>query len=481
MITAFQRYFVPLRTKNSNSIVNSIVRNAPIFTGPQINNNRRSVSKIVEKCASSKRFSSSTTTPKKETKDDIKAAAQCAKDLSEILHRPNGSTEVSRLLSPRARSEIASVKAAIEKAAPAAEIVPCQPSRRELYLVGLNQAVPFIGFGLMDNAIMILAGDAIDQSLGVILGISTLCAAALGNIISDVAGVMMGTIIEDYCSKLGLPRPNITEAQRTLRSVRFSGQLGCALGLTLGCIIGMFPLLWINTSEVERQKKHAMLDGVFRDIVDEAKGLIGAETTILFVLTEENDESGNDDDFIEYLVSKYVGGTTATAGGSDELKVPLGRGIISRVIMTGEAVNSTDVQDDPEFDIHYSVRGAETKSMLIVPVFDSRGNVIAAIQAVNKINPIKQDGEESEGGINIHQYLTSGGRSKNKVGFTNSDRQIMQALASHVSIFLRKYDVNQKDLIEEKGEMIDAIRNLSRHKTTDSDKNQPTQWSFSLW
>ena len=70
---------------------------------------------------------------------------------------------------------------------------------------------------------------------------------------------------------------------------------------------------------------------------------------------------------------------------------------------------------------------------------------------------------------------------KTEKGFTNSDRQIMQALASHVSIFLRKYDVNQKDLIEEKGEMIDAIRNLSRHKTTDSDKNQPAQWSFSLW
>lgn len=39
----------------------------------------------------------------------------------------------------------------------------------------------------MDNAILIIAGEAIDENLGVILGISTMCAAAVGNIISDVA------------------------------------------------------------------------------------------------------------------------------------------------------------------------------------------------------------------------------------------------------------------------------------------------------
>lgn len=51
----------------------------------------------------------------------------------------------------------------------------------------------------------------------------------------------------DFCAKLGLPTPkNLTQAQRSLRSVRFSSQLGCAIGLTIGCIIGMFPLLFID-------------------------------------------------------------------------------------------------------------------------------------------------------------------------------------------------------------------------------------------
>lgn len=51
---------------------------------------------------------------------------------------------------------------------------------------------------------MILAGDMIDTSLGVTLGISTMCAAAIGNIVSDVAGVVLGTVVEDFCARCKL-------------------------------------------------------------------------------------------------------------------------------------------------------------------------------------------------------------------------------------------------------------------------------------
>jgi len=133
-------------------------------------------------------------------------------------------------------------------------IIP-PPSRRELYLVALNQGLPFIGFGIVDNALLIIAGEAIDDTLGVMLGISTMCAAALGNIVSDLGGVVLSTIIEDYCAKLGLPVPNLTTSQRSLRSVRFMRQLGTAIGLTIGCIIGMFPLLFYDKDCVKDMKK----------------------------------------------------------------------------------------------------------------------------------------------------------------------------------------------------------------------------------
>ena len=92
-----------------------------------------------------------------------------------------------------------------------------EPSTRQLQLVALGQAVPFVGFGVMDNMIMILSGDYIDLTLGVALGISTLCAAAIGNIMSDLAGVGLGTVIEDFAAKLGLPEAKVSSAQMKLR------------------------------------------------------------------------------------------------------------------------------------------------------------------------------------------------------------------------------------------------------------------------
>ena len=72
-----------------------------------------------------------------------------------------------------------------------------EPTNEQLKIVARHQAIPFIRFGIMDNAILILAGETIDIYLGMTLGISTMCAAAIGNIISDVCGVGLGTVIED--------------------------------------------------------------------------------------------------------------------------------------------------------------------------------------------------------------------------------------------------------------------------------------------
>ena len=97
-----------------------------------------------------------------------------------------------------------------------------------------------------------------------------MCAAAIGNIISDIAGVAFGTVIEDTIvrfskrvekisgGKLKIPPlPKLTHEQRNLRSVRLSNQLGCALGLTVGCIIGMFPLLFFEEEKkIIEQKRN---------------------------------------------------------------------------------------------------------------------------------------------------------------------------------------------------------------------------------
>lgn len=82
------------------------------------------------------------------------------------------------------RSDLRSAAAAAACAGATAK-----PTRNQLLLIAFASGIPFIGFGFCDNAIMLLAGEGIESSLGVTLGISTLAAAGLGNLISDVAGL----------------------------------------------------------------------------------------------------------------------------------------------------------------------------------------------------------------------------------------------------------------------------------------------------
>ena len=116
-----------------------------------------------------------------------------------------------------------------------------------------------VGFGFMDNFVLIIAGDWIDGTLGVYLGISTMCAAALGNIISDLCGVPAGNFIEALADRLNLPRPHLTPAQEILPVVRHAKHGGIGLGLVLGCILGMCPLLFMEPDKSIRIKARARL------------------------------------------------------------------------------------------------------------------------------------------------------------------------------------------------------------------------------
>ncbi len=119
------------------------------------------------------------------------------------------------------------------------------PTLNELYHLALHQSLPFIGFGFLDNLIMILAGDYIDHTLGAALGITTMAAAGLGNAISDVFGIGSAWYVERWTSRLGVRPPPLTIEQLELSSARLAANIGRALGVATGCVIGMAPLLFI--------------------------------------------------------------------------------------------------------------------------------------------------------------------------------------------------------------------------------------------
>lgn len=108
----------------------------------------------------------------------------------------------------------------------------------------LSQAVPFIGFGFCDNAVMILAGESIETALGVGLGLSTMASAAFGNTVSDVVGIGLSSKIESFAERLGFHAPALTKAQRMSSATRWAKVAGATGGVTLGCVLGTFPLLF---------------------------------------------------------------------------------------------------------------------------------------------------------------------------------------------------------------------------------------------
>jgi hypothetical protein len=56
------------------------------------------------------------------------------------------------------------------------------PTTQQLRALAIHAAVPMIGFGIMDQTIMIQAGDLIDSTLGSRLALPTLYAAACGQV-----------------------------------------------------------------------------------------------------------------------------------------------------------------------------------------------------------------------------------------------------------------------------------------------------------
>uniref|UniRef100_A0A8C7MWS4 Transmembrane protein 65 n=1 Tax=Oncorhynchus kisutch TaxID=8019 RepID=A0A8C7MWS4_ONCKI len=82
-------------------------------------------------------------------------------------------------------------------------------------------------------------------------------AAALGNLVSDLAGLGLAGYVEVLASRLGMQVPDLTPKQADMWQTRVSSHMGKGIGVTIGCILGMFPLLFLGDDEDESKKKEA--------------------------------------------------------------------------------------------------------------------------------------------------------------------------------------------------------------------------------
>ncbi|XP_026502136.1 transmembrane protein 65 [Terrapene carolina triunguis] len=187
------------------------------------------------------------THPKKEPIEALNTA-HGARDFIYSLH----STERSCLLRELHRFESIAIAQGERPAPP----LPARPVSGPTRYVFFHNAIPFVGFGFLDNAIMIAAGTQIELSIGVVLGITTMAAAALGNLVSDLAGLGLAGYVEALASRMGLSIPDLTPKQADMWQTRLSAHLGKAIGVTIGCLLGMFPLFFFGDEEKKLEEKN---------------------------------------------------------------------------------------------------------------------------------------------------------------------------------------------------------------------------------
>jgi hypothetical protein len=112
-------------------------------------------------------------------------------------------------------------------------------------------AISFIPFGFLDNLIMIIAGENIERTFGNAFAISTMASAALGNTVSDVIGILAQGPIESWLLRIFV-------FASPFRATSFLARLfivcGRIVGITVGCLLGMFPLLFYSDDEDKEAK-----------------------------------------------------------------------------------------------------------------------------------------------------------------------------------------------------------------------------------
>mmetsp|Transcript_339 Transcript_339/g.654 ORF Transcript_339/g.654 Transcript_339/m.654 type:complete len:341 (+) Transcript_339:47-1069(+) len=164
---------------------------------------------------------------------------------------------------------------------PAATVEP--PTRTQFWRVFAKAAIPMIGFGFVDQTIMLQAGNAIDCTLGVTFGLSTITAAALGATVSNASGVLFGNTLDRIFTTAGMPRANLTPAQSTLASVARVKLAGAMLGVMLGCSLGLINLFFIDTGRSATLKLQAFNEEQEFEFTIEASNALRSDCTALTV------------------------------------------------------------------------------------------------------------------------------------------------------------------------------------------------------
>lgn len=109
----------------------------------------------------------------------------------------------------------------------------------------------FFVFGFFDNFIMMSVGESIDNHLDKFIPHAML-AAAFGNWISDLFGLVSGERVEDFMNK-HYPSPPLSHEQMLSKRYHNFKHMGRFVGISIGCLVG--ALLAYPMLDLEEKKK----------------------------------------------------------------------------------------------------------------------------------------------------------------------------------------------------------------------------------
>jgi len=119
---------------------------------------------------------------------------------------------------------------------------------------------------------------------------------------------------------------------------------------------------------------------LFAAVMHMAKDLMEVERSTLFMVDKKKN--------IMY---------TIVADGVGAIQIPADKGLAGAAFTTGKLVNIADAYFDPRFNREVDVKsGFRTKSVLCFPIFNSRDEVIAVIQLINKKSALKFNRADEE-------------------------------------------------------------------------------------
>ena len=296
------------------------------------------------------------------------STAALLEEIGEVASSPSGAESLARELGPAVIADLKSALGRVQAGA-VSEMIPL--SLQQKFRLTLESGIPFVGFGFIDNSGMLIFGDQIDMSLGVTFSLSALASAALGNMISDVLGISLGSTIAAWAGRLGLPAANLTLEQSMSRSARRWRQFGSTIGVIIGCLLGMFPLLFIDSKRTHRLKRHKAFNDLFGAAISfvGSEEALGGESASLFVVDRAKNELW----------------TRASKELDTDVRIPLNVGLAGLCATTGLPVNVQDAYKDPSFSPKVDMRtGIKTRSVLCTPIFDRHGSVIGVLEVINK-------------------------------------------------------------------------------------------------